>query len=97
MKKKILLKFKKLIVRLRKVYKSQKEVIIDFLKSDLSDYLENDNCQKQMKILNVHDEVELKLKTLKIYEDYFTVEEHQKWYDYITQMAQNKAKRKLIQ
>ena len=48
MKKKLLLKIKNFVLNLRKVYNNQKDIIVDFLKSDLTDYLESDNCKKQM-------------------------------------------------
>ena len=73
------------------------QVIVDFLKSDLTDYLESDNCKKQMEYLNVQDETSLKLATLKIYEGYFSDEEHQKWYDYIIKSAKKSPKKKLVQ
>ena len=95
MKKKILLKLKQCILSLRKAYNNQKELIIDFLKSDLSGFLETDDCKEKMETLQVHDELELKLATLNIYKCYFTDEEHQKWYDYVIKMAKNSTKRKL--
>lgn len=97
MKKKILLKLKQCILSLRKVYNNQKDIIIDFLKSDLSEFIETDSCKKQMESLQVHDELELKLATLNIYKCYFTDEEHQKWYDYIIRRAKNKVKKQLVQ
>lgn len=97
MKKKLLLKIKNFVLNLRKVYNNQKDIIVDFLKSDLTDYLESDNCKKQMEYLNVQDETSLKLATLKIYEGYFSDEEHQKWYDYIIKSAKKSPKKKLVQ
>ena len=97
MKKKILLKIKLFILSLRKVYNNQKEIIIDFLRSDLSEFIETDTCKKQMETLQVYNETELKLATLNIYKCYFTDEEHQKWYDYVIKMAKNSTKRKLVQ
>lgn len=97
MKKKILLKLKQCILSLRKAYNNHKELIIDFLKSDLSGFLETDDCKEKMETLQVHDELELKLATLNIYKCYFTDEEHQKWYDYVIKMAKNSTKRKLVQ
>ena len=97
MKKKILLKLKQCILSLRKTYNNQKEIVIDFLKSDLSGFLETDDCKEKMETLQVHDELELKLATLNIYKCYFTDEEHQKWYDYIIKMAKKSTKRKLVQ
>ena len=94
MKKKRLLKLKQFILSLRKDYNNQKELIIDFLKSDLSGFLETDDCKEKMETLQVHDELELKLATLNIYKCYFTDEEHQKWYDYVIKMAKNSTKRK---
>lgn len=97
MKKKILLKLKQCILSLRKTYNNQKEIVIDFLKSDLSGFLETDDCKEKMETLQVHDELELKLATLNIYKCYFTDEEHQKWYDYIIKMTKKSTKRKLVQ
>ncbi len=97
MKKKVLQKIKQWILNLRNSYNNQKEIIIDFLRSDLSGFIENDNCKKQMENLQVQDELELKLATLNIYKCYFTDEEHQKWYDYIIKKAQNGPKKKLVQ
>lgn len=97
MKKKILLKIKQWVLSIRKVYHNQKEIIVDFLKSDLSGFVENDNFKAQMENLQVHDELELKLATLNIYKCYFTDEEHQKWYDYIIKMTKKSTKKKLIQ
>ena len=97
MKKKILLKIKRWILSIRKVYNSQKEIIVDFLKSDLSGFVENDDFKAQMENLQVNDELELKLATLNIYKCYFTDEEHQKWYDYIIKMTKKSTKKKLIQ
>ena len=97
MKKKILLKIKRWVLSIRKVYNNQKEIIVDFLKSDLSGFVENDNFKAQMENLQVHDELELKLATLNIYKCYFTDEEHQKWYDYIIKMTKKSTKKKLIQ
>lgn len=97
MKKKILLKIKQWVLSIRKVYNNQKEIIVDFLKSDLSGFVENDNFKAQMENLQVHDELELKLATLNIYKCYFTDEEHQKWYDYIIKMTKKSTKKKLIQ
>lgn len=97
MKKKLLLKIKNFVLSLRKAYNNQKEIIVDFLKSDLADYLESDNCKKQMEDLNVQDETSLKLATLKIYGGYFSDEEHQKWYDYIIKSAKKSPKKKLVQ
>ena len=50
-----------------------------------------------MEYLNVQDETSLKLATLKIYEGYFSDEEHQKWYDYIIKSAKKSPKKKLVQ
>ena len=97
MKKKILLKLKQCILSLRKAYNNQKELIIDFLKSDLSGFLETDDCKEKMETLQVHDELELKLATLNIYKCYFSDEEHQKWYDYIIKSAKKGPKKKLVQ
>lgn len=97
MKKKILLKIKRWVLSIRKVYNNQKEIIVDFLKSDLSGFVENDDFKAQMENLQVNDELELKLATLNIYKCYFTDEEHQKWYDYIIKMAKKSTKKKLIQ
>lgn len=97
MKKKILQKIKQWILTLRNSYNNQKKIIIDFLKSDLSGFIETDDCKKQMETLQVHDELELKLATLNIYKCYFTDEEHQKWYDYIIKMTKKGPKRKLVQ
>ena len=97
MKKKILLKIKQWVLSIRKVYNNQKEIIVDFLKSDLSGFVENDNFKAQMENLQVHDELELKLAALNIYKCYFTDEEHQKWYDYIIKMTKKSTKKKLIQ
>ncbi len=97
MKKKILLKIKRWVLSIRKVYNNQKEIIVDFLKSDLSGFVENDNFKAQMENLQVHDELELKLAALNIYKCYFTDEEHQKWYDYIIKMTKKSTKKKLIQ
>lgn len=97
MKKKILLKIKRWILSIRKVYNNQKEIIVDFLKSDLSGFVENDDFKAQMENLQVNDELELKLATLNIYKCYFTDEEHQKWYDYIIKMTKKSTKKKLIQ
>ena len=97
MKKKILLKIKRWVLSIRKVYNNQKEIIVDFLKSDLSGFVENDDFKAQMKNLQVNDELELKLATLNIYKCYFTDEEHQKWYDYIIKMTKKSTKKKLIQ
>lgn len=97
MKKKILLKIKRWVLSIRKVYNNQKEIIVDFLKSDLSGFVENDDFKAQMENLQVDDELELKLATLKIYKCYFTDEEHQKWYDYIIKMTKKSTKKKLIQ
>ena len=58
--------------------------------------LKEKNLKSKM-ILQVHDELELKLATLNIYKCYFTDEEHQKWYDYVIKMAKNSTKRKLVQ
>lgn len=97
MKKKILLKIKLFILSLRKVYNNQKEIIIDFLRSDLSEFIETDTCKKQMETLQVYNETELKLATLNVYKCYFTDEEHQKWYDYIIKLPKKNAKKELIQ
>ncbi len=97
MKKKILLKIKRWVLSIRKVYNNQKEIIVDFLKSDLSGFVENDDFKAQMENLQVNDELELKLATLNIYKCYFTDEEHQKWYDYIIKMTKKSTKKKLIQ
>ena len=83
MKKKILLKIKRWVLSIRKVYNNQKEIIVDF--------------KAQMENLQVNDELELKLATLNIYKCYFTDEEHQKWYDYIIKMTKKSTKKKLIQ
>ena len=96
MKKKILLKLKQCILSLRKTYNNQKEIVIDFLKSDLSGFLETDDCKEKMETLQVHDELELKLATLNIYKCYFTDEEHEKWYVYIIKLEKMSTKRKLI-
>jgi len=74
--KKKLLGVKGKILSLRKAYNRSKELLTNFLKSDLSKFVKSENGLSYMKKFNVNSEEELKLKALNIYKHFYTKEEY---------------------